>query len=123
MEDVCKSNLLGHYYKFAATEFSTDEKTGTYSGPPAEFGQQWTQGITMSKDYDAKSIMHYNSYTGIRIPDKQTLEFSSLVKWKTPYEQEEDVPKTATSENAEIMYINFVPSPLDIQALVELYPV
>jgi hypothetical protein len=124
MEDVCKSNSLGRYYNFAATEFSTDEKTGMYEGPPAEYGQPWTKGITMSKDYDTKSIMHYNSFTGIhRSSEQLTLERSSLAKWKTPYEKEEDIPKTVTSEDAEIMYINTVPSPLDIQAIVELYPV
>jgi hypothetical protein len=123
MDEVCKSTLLGRQFSFSTYDWTTENPQSDHfdTTDPGQEYRTSSYPTIRSQDYYLRSVMHFTSWhdgkgTG------QTMDEMPLVAWKQKYTKIEDVPHQATEENAERIFLNFMPSPMDIQAIKELYP-
>jgi hypothetical protein len=110
MDQVCKDTVLSGSYGLGAEDYTTDNDHSDNNR---------VSPITRSKDYDIHSVMHYDSTfngKGDSWPDVP------LMKWKSTYNDINNIPIQGTLQNAEYIESVYVPSQQDIQAIKELYP-
>jgi hypothetical protein len=123
MDEVCKSTLLGRQFGFPTYDWTTENPKSDHfdtTDPNQEYRTS-SYSTSRSQNYDLRSVMHYTSWHDGK-DTGHTMDEMPLVAWKQKYTKIEDVPHQATEENAERNFLNSMPSPMDIQAIKQLYP-
>jgi hypothetical protein len=117
MEQVCTNSMITELYGFEIIKdydiIDHLDPASPVNGVNWYWHQNWAD-----RDYDEKSIMHYDSHLAKWQHDE--IMSGWLVLWK--YRGPDYVPpKTFNKDDLEIYYVNYDPTADDIDGLKKLY--